>query len=407
MKELGLPLDSNPAIASPFPLQVWKDGVVIEVIDKENEKQFKLRFEVFSDGRLKNVQKKTLALKHLAHVQPASVRLQVGTRVIGIFREDDDDADAGNYYSGIIAEPPKQMNRFRYLVFFDDGYASYIKHEDIRVVCRQSEAGVWEDVHTNSQEFIQKYLKQYPDRPMVKLTIGQVVRTEREGSWWFTTVEAIDASLVKLHFHINDHREWVYRGSTRLGPLYLEFQEQKKLQESSGRTGISRRNTTLNRNRPYIEYTRQTDDDAAVGGEQPVKRAVARKSTAANRKPDSGNAEPRERWDMKGNIGEVDVSDFLSGIEYLPHTCCKKCLGTDDNELKFQYFEQKMKGWNPLLVPIKLGWRRLVAKFCNNGRRQIFYVAPCGRRLRNMDEVHRYLRVVRSNLEVDFFNFDW
>jgi len=105
-----------------------------------------------------------------------------------------------------------------------------------------------------------------------------------QGSWWFTTVEAIDASLVKLHFHINDHREWVYRGSTRLGPLFLEFQEQKKLQESSGRLGISRRNTTFNRNRPYIEYTRQTDDDAAAPGDPPVRRAVARKSTAANRR---------------------------------------------------------------------------------------------------------------------------
>ena len=38
------------------------------------------------------------------------------------------------FYSGIIAEPPKPMNKFRYLVFFDDGYASYIPHKDIRAV---------------------------------------------------------------------------------------------------------------------------------------------------------------------------------------------------------------------------------------------------------------------------------
>jgi histone-lysine N-methyltransferase SETDB1 len=113
---------------------------------------------------------------------------------------------------------------------------------------------------------------------MVKLAIGQVVRTEWESSWWLTSVEAVDASLVKLHFHINDRREWVYRGSTRLGPLFLEFQEQKKLLESGNRATVSRRNVTLNRNRPYIEYTRQTDDDASV--DQPIKRAVARKSTA-------------------------------------------------------------------------------------------------------------------------------
>ena len=52
-----------------------------------------------------------------------------------------------------------------------------------RVVCKQSANGVWEDVHANSRDFIMKYLMQYPERPMVKLTKGQVVRTEWEGSW--------------------------------------------------------------------------------------------------------------------------------------------------------------------------------------------------------------------------------
>ena len=60
-------------------LNVWKEGAVVEVIEKEkeNDKSFKLRFEVFVDGKLKNVQKKILALKHLAYTFPAPVRLQV------------------------------------------------------------------------------------------------------------------------------------------------------------------------------------------------------------------------------------------------------------------------------------------------------------------------------------------
>jgi hypothetical protein len=65
------------------------------------------------------------------------------------------------------------MNRFRYLVFFDDGYASYIGHDEVRVVCQQSAAGVWEDVDMNSRDFIFKYLEKYPDRPMVKLVAKQ------------------------------------------------------------------------------------------------------------------------------------------------------------------------------------------------------------------------------------------
>ena len=93
-------------------LNVWKDGLVIEVIERENEKVFRLRFDVVVNGKLKSVQKKNLPLKHLAYTVPSEVRLQVGTRIIGAYKENDDDVDSEvNFYSGIIAEPPKQMNR--------------------------------------------------------------------------------------------------------------------------------------------------------------------------------------------------------------------------------------------------------------------------------------------------------
>ena len=62
---------------------------------------------------------------------------------------------------------------FPFQVFFDDGYASYIKHEDIRVVCAQTENAVYEDIHPNSRDFVRKYLLQYPERPMVKLGTGK------------------------------------------------------------------------------------------------------------------------------------------------------------------------------------------------------------------------------------------
>jgi histone-lysine N-methyltransferase SETDB1 len=48
-----------------------------------------------------------------------------------------------------------------------------------------------------------------------------------------------------------------------------------------------------------------------------------------------------------------------------------------------------------------------VVKFNNYSRRHVYYIAPCGRRLRNMDEIHKYLRVTQSALEIDFFNLEW
>ena len=45
---------------------------------------------------------------------------------------------------------------------------------------------------------------------------------------------------------------------------------------------------------------------------------------------------------------------------------------------------EKLKNFNPLLIPIILGWRRQLTKHKNMGKRSIYYVSPCGRRLRNL-----------------------
>ena len=63
--------------------------------------------------------------------------------------------------------------------------------------------------------------------------------------------------------------------------------------------------------------------------------------------------------------------------------------------------DEKLRDFNPLLIPVILGWERLTM-----GTRSIYYVSPCGRRLNTLEEVHPYLRVTHSTLEIDFFNFE-
>lgn len=58
---------------------------------------------------------------------------------------------------------------------------------------------------------------------MVKLLPGQVVKTEWNGKWWIARVIQVDGSLVQMHFDADDRTEWIYRGSARLAPLYLEL----------------------------------------------------------------------------------------------------------------------------------------------------------------------------------------
>ena len=76
---------------------------------------------------------------------------------------------------------------------------------------------------------------------MVRLQAGQQVKTEWNGSWLLARVEKVDASLVKMQFEVGGRRwpEWIYRGSTRLEPLYNEM-----VSGSTGDRRASSRSTT-------------------------------------------------------------------------------------------------------------------------------------------------------------------
>lgn len=72
----------------------------------------------------------------------------------------------------------------RYLVFFDDGYAQYVSHENVRLICDVS-ANVWDDIQDDSKDFIQGYLNNYKmQRPMVLVRKGQKLTTERNGNFF-------------------------------------------------------------------------------------------------------------------------------------------------------------------------------------------------------------------------------
>lgn len=53
------------------------------------------------------------------------------------------------------------------------------------------------------------------------------------GRWWIVRVLEVDASLVKVHFDADRRTEWIYRGSTRLGPMYQELAAAKERQSGS------------------------------------------------------------------------------------------------------------------------------------------------------------------------------
>lgn len=75
---------------------------------------------------------RTFPLKYLAYAEASPVQLTVGSRVIAQYVEDKDGKlKPSSYYAGVIAETLLNSNRYRYLIFFDDGYAQYCTHEQV------------------------------------------------------------------------------------------------------------------------------------------------------------------------------------------------------------------------------------------------------------------------------------
>lgn len=129
--------------------------------------------------------------KEIAYVTPGKVKLEVGTRVIAQFDFNacisvgrgvvNKTMKKESYYPGIVGEPPYAANKYRYLVFFDDGYAQYVEHQNVHLTFQSSD-NVWEDINEHNRDFIKKYLQLYPERSMVRLMRRQTVQVEYNGN---------------------------------------------------------------------------------------------------------------------------------------------------------------------------------------------------------------------------------
>lgn len=382
----------------------------------------------------KNVVTKSVPANHLAFGAAPPVRLNVGMRVIALFNMTataprlsnnpslKDATPRYSYFPGIVAEPLQQYNGWRYLVFFDDGYAQYVLHENIRVVL-DTNPNVWENVHLGSSEFIKNYLKQFSTRrPMVQVRKNQRMLTELNGKWINARVYDVDGSLVQMMFEDGKRLEWIYRGSTRLGPLFREQAQRLP-------------NVTPNkRNEPAIEYIVIDDDNTVVsrntpGDDRPIapaapstpqrklptqaaretpqqqeqKRAVARKSSSLppQRQPtvqhlNNSTIYVDEDNRPKGKVVYYTAKKHLPPRKFLVHDCSPACL----YEVTYN-----LNSYSPLSKPLLSGWERQICK--SKAKKVVVYRAPCGRRLRNMMELHRYLRLTKCALNVENFDFDF
>ncbi|XP_038219825.1 histone-lysine N-methyltransferase eggless [Zerene cesonia] len=385
-------------------LRSWGKAVIVEVggASVTEYTNCRVKFEASPRNLYKN-----LTAQCLAYFEPAKARLTIGTRVIALYEDTNQKRQLqkknDSFYAGVVAEIPNPVNNYRYLIFFDHGYAQYAKHKNTRLVCECS-SFVWEEVYSASKDFVRKYLMEYPERPMVRLHAGQSIRIEWRGKWCPAKVLKVDASLVLVQFgkDLQERVEWIYRGSNRLEPLFLEQQAAERHRPRA----LPRAQAHSRTNIPYVEYTRseeqmKSNESASqkdvVNEDIRRQRAVAKKSTT---QPSQTTPPVSSKLD-----------NFTSRVVYYtpknavrphritgPHLCGAACARRDVLALR------DLRTYNPLAKPLLSGWERQIVRW--KGNKGVMYRAPCGRRVRNMKELHKYLRTVGSDMGVDLFDFN-
>ncbi|XP_017781976.1 PREDICTED: histone-lysine N-methyltransferase eggless isoform X1 [Nicrophorus vespilloides] len=354
-------------------------------------------------------QRRTVNGKEIAYSEKSNVMLDVGKRVIALFKEFGDlkSSKRDAYYPGVVGEFPTQHNKYRYLIFFDDGYAHYVHYNNVFLVYHQNDS-VWEDVNTDSMAFIRKYVTEYPNRSMVKLQKNQVFRTEFRSRWYMTTVLNIDCSLAQIYFESLKRVEWIYRGSRRFNIMYKELQATDSRLQNRQRHHRSAYIQANSGKTPYVQYTRDDDVICVDDTAKTEIRSVAKKSTrppcTIDPKPILPEAKditlkPENR--PPGKIVYYTPKRQNPSMKiYKLHQCNESCQQEMITSLS------RLKGYGPLAKPLLCGFYRLHNKV--KGRKpSVVYKTPCGRVVRNMPELHNYLQEIKSDLTVDLFSFDY
>ncbi|XP_071394128.1 histone-lysine N-methyltransferase SETDB1-B-like [Centroberyx affinis] len=357
----GLPQDDvivNMAVlARRGPLN-WQRGKIREIVTKDDGRmKYKVDFE--EKGR------SLVSGYHIAFDKvPMLERLYIGARVVTKYQED----NQSRFCSGVLGELPCRKNRMRFLVFFDDHTPSYVGLPLLRLVCRPLK-NVLEDIPDNChRNFIEEYLKVWPNPPLTQYMVGQIINVELNGVQRSCQVQQVDCSLVHVTFQDDQHKEWIYRGSICLEHIsslkkHMEKEEHKDKPAS----------------KPTVTGSTQ----------QTIHTSQSQADSTSTSKPTTSISADKTKQAVISKDHEQDVTiQTHAMVPYTPHRCCPACL----DPIRPEGGMKEHRGQNPLLVPLLYNFQHKAPKR-GSGQvlSQVYYRTPCGLRLRSMATVEDYL----------------
>ncbi|XP_022602635.1 histone-lysine N-methyltransferase SETDB1-B-like [Seriola dumerili] len=216
----------------------WQSGRIVEILTKEDGR---LKYKVHFEERGKSL----VSGHHIAfNCMPKVEHLFVGARVVVRSQ-----TDLSQFYPGVLAELPSRKNHLRFLVFTDDHTPVYVSLPLFHMVSKPLTDPLDDIPDGAHKDFMKEYLKNWPYPPMIQYKVGQLINAEFNGVQQKCEVQVADCSLIKVVFQEDQHKEWIYRGSTRLEHIITmrEHLESKK-------KNLEKKKSTGNLRQPKVKF---------------------------------------------------------------------------------------------------------------------------------------------------------
>ena len=293
---------------------------------------------------------------------------------------------------------------------------------------------------------------------MVKVHVENSIQAYLFNKWYTCVVVDTDSSMVKLQTRCNLNEVvsfvntstasakkesnggvgmnsifsfWVYRGSFKLYPLYENFFKKLAENKLNGRRASDYESHIRSKLETLSIYDGYTNRYISFYGSTffpPIDTkmktlnillkqifegnyaSVISRMSRLNRDSVSSNSSNLREMELskiiQGQVKLLDLEGLMRNeiIKFIPHPCTSSCIS------KYESDFTKVRSINPLLTPILHGWQRQIchqSKTISAGaKRWVNYITPCGRMIRNTNEVDRYLNFTNSKLTIDMFTFD-